>query len=179
MKLNEKTFNTILKKINKTSEQLARDIHDAGMFAIFQANQFGNVGFAERLMEAIGRKHDAQRVAKWLVKYGKIAIVKNKVTYRNAKDINPETFDAVLAEAEATPYWELTPKTNVTVSLDILSRLEAILHSVENMHKKQSEGKDVVIEHEEILPDVKALIEKFKANPALVTANTGLEATAA
>ena len=50
--INEKQFNSTIKAIKSNAESLAQSIHDAGVFAIAQANLHGNDGFAVRLMEA-------------------------------------------------------------------------------------------------------------------------------
>lgn len=168
--LNEKSFNATLKAITKNADQLAAQIHDAGMFALLQANQHGNTGFAQRLIEAMGKKHDAMRVARWLVHYGCMTITKGEVKYRKRKDItSPEHFDANIEAAEQSPYWVLTPQGDVTVKIDVIARLEGIVRSISNAHKKQAEGKEVQITHEDALAEVQALIAKLKAQPAPAT----------
>ena len=75
----EKTFNSNIATIKKGSEALAQAIHAAGMFALAQANEHGNIGFAVRLVEAMGKKHDAQRVVKWLCHFGKFDVKKYEI----------------------------------------------------------------------------------------------------
>src|SRR3970040_1648572 len=106
--LNEKGFNKALATIKKQGDELAQAIHDAGLFAVSQANEHGNTGFGVRLMEALGRKHDAKRVEKWLCTFGKFGIKDGELVYRKRKDINAENLDSTLQKASDTPYWELT-----------------------------------------------------------------------
>jgi len=116
--LNEKSFNAAIKRIKTTSEEFAATIHEAGLFAIAQANEHGNVGFGARLIEAMGKKHDRQRVVSWMVKYGKFGVKNGLIVYRSRKDITVANLDATLAQAEAVPYWELTPEKKLVETVN-------------------------------------------------------------
>ena len=127
---NEKGFNAALAAIKKSGEALAQYIHNAGLFALAQVNEHGNDGFAVRLLEAMGKKHDAKRVEKWLCHYGKLGMKAGVLVYRARRDINPETLDAVLNEAANTPYWELTEQEHHVFKFNGLSMLQSIVSTL-------------------------------------------------
>ena len=135
-KLNEKQFNAALATIKKSAEVLAQSIHEAGMFAIAQVNEHGNWYFGNRLIEAMGRKHDAQRVVTWLTHFGKFGVKGGKLCYRQRKDIKLENLDAWLEKAEARPYWELTAQKLLVQNVNYLSMLASIAKAYEKNQQK-------------------------------------------
>jgi hypothetical protein len=160
---NEKGFNSTLVAIKKSGEALAQYIHNAGMFALEQVNTHGNDGFAVRLLEAMGKKHDAARVEKWLCHYGKLGMKAGKLVYRARRDINAETIEAMLTEAEATPYWELTEQTHHVFKFNGLSMLQAIVNRLTTAKEKAAAGVEVEIISPEVVEEVSALLAKHKA----------------
>jgi len=165
---NEKMFNSTIKAIKTLSENLADDIHDAGLFALTQVNEHGNDGFCVRLVEAMGKKHDAQRVVNWLVRFGKVGVKDGHIIYKNRKDITPETLPAWIEKAEATPYWELTPQKKLIERVDYLASLAAIIHKHKAMEKKAAEGAQVEELNVGVIKEVEALIARLTAKPAQV-----------
>lgn len=161
MTINEKQFNATIKAIKTNSDTLAQAIHTAGLFAIAQANEHGNVGFGVRLIEAMGKKHDSQRVCTWLCRFGKFGVSKGVLVYRKRKDIDGTNLESWLAKAEATPYWELTPQKALVEKVDYLSMLHSIINKHKAMEKKQAEGKEVVENNVGILAEVEKLLAKF------------------
>jgi hypothetical protein len=165
---NDKSFNAAIAGIKKNGEALASLVHATGLFALSQANLHGNTGFGERLMEALGKKHDAKRVEKWLCHFGKFGMKQGKLVYRARKDIGPENQDAMLAEAEATPYWELTEQAHHGFTFDGIASLKAIITRHETAVKKANAGEEVTMKNEGILAEVQALLAKFDKTPAPV-----------
>lgn len=163
---NEVSFNKALKAITKSGEALADYIHYAGLFALAQVNEHGNDGFAVRLLEAMGKKHDAARVEKWLCHYGKLGMKAGKLVYRARRDITAETIDAILAEATATPYWELTEQTHHVFRFNCLSMLESIVRRSDTAKQKIAAGEEVEIAGPDLVADVTALIAKHQAHAA-------------
>jgi hypothetical protein len=170
--LNDKGFNGALVAIKKSSDGLAQLIHDAGIFAIAQVNEHGNDGFAVRLVEAMGKKHDAQRVVNWLVRFGKLGVKKGAIVYRNRKDITPETLPVWIERAEATPYWDLTPQKQLVEHVDYLGMVASIINKHKAVIKKQEEGKEVEEKNVSILPELEALYAKLTAKAAPIEAQT-------
>lgn len=163
--LNEKSFNGALKAIKGQSEKLAETIHEAGLFAISQANEHGNDGFAVRLVEAMGKKHAAQAVVTWLCTYGKLGVKKGVLVYRARKDIVPENLDAWLVKATEHPYWEKLEKKELAFSVDLLAGLENLLNRYSQAKTKEAEGKEVNIAHAEM---VNAIVKMVADNKAMV-----------
>lgn len=183
---NEKSFNGVLKAIAKSGEALANYIHSAGLFALAQVNEHGNDGFAVRLIEAMGRKHDAKRVEKWLCHFGKLGMKAGKIVYRARRDIAPENIDAWLKKAEETPYWELTEQEHHAFKFNGLSMLQGIVSRFETAKEKAQAGEEVVIENDDVLDEVQAVIKKHLAMraaaakaAALGASNDGKQAIAA
>lgn len=168
--MNEKTFNVTLKAINANGEKLADAIHNAGLFAISQANEHGNTGFGVRLMDAIGKKLDAKRVEKWLCTFGKFGIKEGVLIYRKRKDIGPENLEAVLQKADQTPYWELSKQEHHKFSVNYLSELLGMLKKHEKAEKLRTEGKEASEDNVAILDEVKALIAKYQQQAATAAA---------
>jgi len=160
--LNEKSFNAAIKRIKTTSEEFAQTIHEAGIFAISQANEHGNVGFGVRLIEAMGKKHDRSRVVSWLVKFGKFGVTKGELVYRSRKDITPANLDAMLAQAEAVPYWELTAERKLVETVNYLAMLKSIVAKHKLAQEKQAAGKQVDELHLDVLAKLEKVLESCK-----------------
>jgi hypothetical protein len=162
-----KDFNKAIESIKNNAEKLAATIHEAGMFAIAQANEHGNTGFGVRLIEALGKKHNAKSVAKWLQTFGKFGVKKGELVYKARKDINATNLEAWLVKANATPYWELTPDTITIVKYDYLTMLKGIVAKHKKASELESEGKTVVENNVAVIAEVEALLAKFQAKPEL------------
>lgn len=168
--INEKGFNAALKRIKTNADTLAQAIHEAGLFAIAQVNEHGNDGFGARLVEAMGKKHDAQRVVTWLCHFGKFGVKNNKLVYRARKDITPDKLDSFLKNAEVTPYWELTRQPDLKFKVDYLSMLTSILKRHEKAEELRDEGKEVDESNVAVLDEVKAIIAKYQEAAKKATA---------
>ena len=165
--LNEKGFNGAIKAIKTNGEKLAMAIHQAGLFAIMQANTHGNVGFAERLIDAMGKKHDRQRVVNWLVAFGKIGVTNQEIVYRKRKDILPENLDAWIAKADNTPYWELTKEKPLVEKVDYLAIvLNAIRKHDKTLPEKQEQGYTIEESNVALLDDFRKLAAKYQKKEA-------------
>jgi hypothetical protein len=163
--INDKQFNTTIKAIKGKSDDLAQAIHEAGVFAIAQANIHGNNGFAQRLVEAMGKKHDAQRVVTWLIKFGKLGVRKGEIVFRKRQDITPENAQSFVDKAEALPYWELTKQAQLKMTIDYLALLHGLVKRHETAETSRKEGKEVTELHPEVLQQVKELLKKIGNTP--------------
>lgn len=167
---NEKGFNSAIAAIKKSGEALANYVHNAGLFALAQVNEHGNDGFAVRLLEALGRKHDAKRVEKWLCHFGKLGMKSGKLVYRARRDITPETIDAILKEAESIPYWDFTEQEHHVFKFNGLTMLQSIVSRLNTANEKAQAGEEVEITSPEVVAEVAAILEKYKAKAAATTA---------
>ena len=165
--ITEKSYNQNLNIIKVTGEKFAQSVHEAGLFALYQVNIHGNATFATRLMEAVGRKHDAKRIEKWLCYFGKLGMKKNVLIYKARKDITPENVDAKLKEAEEIPFWDLTVQEHHKEVADIITLLQHIPKRIAALQQKEIAGADVEIRNLSALNEVNSLIEKLtkKAEP--------------
>lgn len=168
--MNEKGFNSALKVISTTGDKFAQAVHEAGLFAIAQVNEHGNSGFGVRLLEAVGKKHDRQRIANWLMKFGKFGIKNGVLVYRSRKDITPANLEATLEQADALPYWELTPEKKLVETINYLSLLKAAVMKHKAAEAKIAEGKQVDELHLEVFADLEKLLDKYKQLPAATPA---------
>ena len=159
--LNEKGFNQAIKVISTVGEKFAESVHEAGIFAISQANEHGNVNFGIRLIDAMGKKHDRQRVVNWLIAFGKFGVVKGVLVFKKRKDIAPENFDAWLVKANNTPYWELTPQKPLVEKVDYLAMLRGIVAKHKNVAKREAEGKEVEESNMHVVAMVEELVAKL------------------
>lgn len=165
--INDKQFNNTIKTIKTSSDNLAASIHEAGLFAIMQANLHGNNGFAQRLVEAMGKKHDAQRVVTWLCFFGKLGVKKGEMIYKNRKDITAENAQVFINNADATPYWDLTKQKELKETYDWLASLHAMTKRHEKMELSVKEGRDVTELHPEAYSMVKELLIKLGNVPVI------------
>jgi hypothetical protein len=169
--LNDKGFNGVLRAIKNTSDKLAENIHAAGLFAIAQANEHGNIGFATRLIDAMGKKHDAQRVVTWLCAHGKIGVSKGLIVFRKRKDVLPENLDAWLEKADASPYWVYTAQKKLVENFDYLAMLQSIIHKHDKViPEKIAAGFEVNETNIAALVEVRKLVEKLAPKAVPVAA---------
>lgn len=164
---NEKSFNVTLKTIAAMGEKLADNIHAAGMYAIKQVNEHGNDGFAQRLIDAMGKKQDVKRVEKWLCTFGKFKMKGTKLVYLARKDINETNLDIWLEKADATPFWELTEQEHHKFSVDYLMILKQAIKKHEKAEALTVEGKEVEEKNIGLLADIQALLAKHEMQPAV------------
>jgi len=163
--MTEKGFTTAIKQITSKANTLAQSVHEAGLFAISQSILHGNNGFAQRLIEALGGKHDHHRVAIWLCHFGKLKIKKGDIVYRNKQDIKTEMHDVIMAKADSTPYWELTPAKKLNAKIDLLAMLNSIIHKADKFADRKQAGEQVSVEHGELLSGINKLIDSIKVEP--------------
>lgn len=166
---NEKQFANEVKKISNMGEKLAESIHEAGLFALQQVNTHGNDGFAVRLIEALGKKHDKVRVMKWLCTFGKLGTKDGILVYRKRKDIDAENLDAWLEKANSIPYWELTPQAEFHFKVDYLSILKGALAKHKKAVALADEGKQVEEGNVGLIAEIEAIVVKYtpKVEPVI------------
>lgn len=157
----QKAFNSSLATIKASGEKLAAAVHAAGLIALQQANEHGNDGFGVRLMEALGKKHDAKRVEKWLCHFGKFGMKAGKLVYRARRDIAPENLDAWAKKADECPYWELTVQEHHKFVFDGIGMLSAIVNRHAKAKEHEAAGDAVEIRNEGILAEVQGIINKY------------------
>jgi hypothetical protein len=168
--ITEKSYNQNLKVIEATGEKFAQAVHLAGLFALYQVNIHGNATFATRLMEKVGRKHDAKRIEKWLCHFGKLGMKNGLLIYKARKDINPENVDAILKEAQDIPFWDLTVQEHHKEVADIITLLQQIPKRIAKLQQKEEQGAEVEIRNLSALNDVNSLIEKLTKKQELMAA---------
>lgn len=168
--INEKDFNNKLTIIKNSGEAFAQNIHEAGLMAIEYSILHGDVGFGARLMEALGKKHDAKRVERWLCHFGKFGMKQGKLVFRKRGDLKSETLEAHMGGANAMPYWELTPQTHYKMTFDYLSILRSAIKQHEKAEKMKNEGKEVDEKNIAVLEQMKEVFAKFdkKSEPVAI-----------
>ena len=161
--IDELGFRVLLTTITKEADEMANNIHAAGMYALKQVNCDGNYNFASLLIDALGKKHDKKRVIAWLTFYGKLSNTKDKgLVYRKRKDIVSENVEAWLTRADKTPYWEHTPQEEGSFSVDYLSMLISIFNKHNRAEELKGTGKAVKETHIGVLEEIKAIIKRHQ-----------------
>ena len=160
----EKTLAKALHNIVTCGDSLADQIHAVGIYAIDQANLHGNINVANRLLEAMGTKHDKARVITWLVEFGSFSYNKEKgLTYRNRKDVSPETAQGFVDAAQESPYWVFTKQIEPKFEVHILARLKTLIDLPKKTRAKAEEsGKDADIHDEGLITKLLAVYEAHK-----------------
>jgi hypothetical protein len=172
-KINEKQFDVALKTIGKSAEGLAASIHLAGLFAIEQSILHNNASPAIRLREAMGKKHDAQRVVTWLCFFGKLGVKKNAIVYRARKDVMPEHCEAQLKAADDCPYWDKTPQKAIVFSVDYLAGIKSLIAKHEQAIEKTAQGEEVREKNIALVARLHALVAEYAPKAADVKAELG------
>lgn len=166
--INEASFNKILVSIRGDSDKLAQMIHEAGLFALSQAFLHSNNGAADRLVTAMGKKHDAQRVVNWLCFYGKLTVKNGVVVYRNRKDIVAETFEAFMEKAENDPYWTHTAQKALVFRVDYISMLKSMIAKHKTALEKSAAGEEVIEDNVAVIAEVEALLARMTTKPGVI-----------
>lgn len=149
--IGDKDFDALCKNINTKSEDLALDLHHAGLYCINQANLFNNAHPAQRLIEAIGDKQDIRRVARWMQAFGKLGVKKNLLVFKKRKDITPANAEGWLKKANEVPYWMYTPQPQLEITYDYLAMITSIVNKAANKGKIEEEGKQVTEKNVDVL----------------------------
>jgi len=157
---------TKLQVIRVALSSVADEIHEYGLFALQQANEYGNVTYGNLLIDALGKKGDVARIEKWLMHFGKFKMKGNKLVYLARKDINAETIDNMLVKADETPWYDFTEVTHAKFSVDFLTLLKSAIKKGQKAEELQAEGKEVDVKHAELLADIKAMVERMEAPAA-------------
>lgn len=150
--MESKQFSSLLVKIAKDSDSLADMIHQAGLYAIAQANTHSNLSPAIKLVEALGRKHDKQRVVTWLCNFSVIRVSKGAlVKGKKIPDIDASE------QADAMPYWELTPQPKLINKIDY----KALLMGILKRHDNAQDNETVQEFNTELLEGVRTLLSNI------------------
>jgi hypothetical protein len=160
----EKQLAKALNTIVTSGDTLADNIHSVGLWAIEQSNLHGNINVANRLLEAMGQKHDKARVIVWLVEFGSFSYSKEKgLSYRNRKDVSPETAQGFIDAATETPYWVFTRQAEPKFDVDMLKRLKTLLEVPTKIRAKAEEAHaEAHIHNEGLVEQLIAVYNKFK-----------------
>lgn len=155
--LNAKGFKSALINISKKSDELADLIHKAGMYALDQANTYGNFAPGYDLVDALGKKHDAKRVVIWLCHFGKFT-VSNGILKASKKPVMEGWKEA----AQAMPYYELTKQDKLIVKIDYLAMIKAVLAKQTKAQKMRDDGKEVIESNTEVLEKLSQFITQLE-----------------
>lgn len=158
----EKEFTKALNVLATQADSFADSIHKAGLYVIEQVNKYDNPNPAQRLIDAMGKKHDKKRVQQWLVFFGKLTVKEGLMVFKKRKDIAPENVEAWSFRAAETPYWELNKQAGLKVTFDYLSLVNSIIkmHD-EKVQKLIKAGKTVTENNVELLDRLKKLVKGY------------------
>lgn len=160
-------FDKTLKNISGLAESLAVDVHKAGIYCLQQANIHNNADAGQRLIEAIGKKQDKQRVGRWLVFFGKFTVKNDLLVYKKRKDITPANVEGWLQRADEMPYWDLTAQPKLMITYDYLSMVKSIITKASHIPDLEENGKTVTVKNEGVLKELGKIIEAFEKTDKL------------
>lgn len=82
-------------------------LHQYCLYALNQCIEYGDTGFATRLLEMLGKRYQTKkRIAWWFCKFGKFGIDKaGRLVYRKRSNISKEDIGGCLERADAVPFY--------------------------------------------------------------------------
>lgn len=160
-RMTQADFEKKLKSISGYAESLANEIHAAGVYCLFQANVHNNVDAGQRLIEAIGKKQDKQRVGRWLVFFGKFTVKNDLLVYKKRKDITEANAEGWVKRANEMPYWELTAQPKLLVTFDYLAMIQSIINRASKVTELEEEGKQVTEKNKDVLKELNKIMVAY------------------
>lgn len=158
-----KDLNSLIKSIGNRGKLLDRDLHVAGVSALFHAYTHGSTAFAQQLIEAIGNSGRKGALKKWLFHFGCFMVKEDNKTFGIDKELKAKGFDAVKTDAIATPFWELTPDKDEAEFVDAMAKVQALIKSLTNA---KANGK--------LRPEDEAIIAKLSLVAPAMEVNSGV-----
>lgn len=122
-----KDLNTLIKSIGNRGKLLDRDLHVAGVSALYHAYTHGSTAFAQQLVEAIGSSGRKGALKKWLFHFGCFIFKEDNKTFGIDKDLKVKGFDAISKDAIATPFWELTTDKDDVEFVDAMQQVRSLI----------------------------------------------------
>ena len=164
MKLNiitDKVFDATLKSVSKHAEDLSTAMHQAGLYCLHQCNVKNNADAGQRLIDAIGQKQDKQRIARWLVFFGKFTVKNGLLVYKKRKDITEANAEGWVERANEMPYWELILQPQLMVTFDYLAMIQSIINKASKVHELEEEGKQVTEKNQGVLKELSKIMVAY------------------
>lgn len=122
-----KDLNSLIKSIGNRGKLLDRDLHVAGVSALYHAYTHGSTAFAQQLIEAIGAAGRKGALKKWLFHFGCFMVKEDNKTFGIDKDLKAKGFDAISKDAIATPFWELTADKDDQEFVDAMAQVQSLI----------------------------------------------------
>ena len=124
-----KDLNSLIKSIANRGKLLDRDLHVAGVSALYHAYTHGSTAFAQQLIEAIGASGRKGALKKWLFHFGCFMVKEDNKTLGIDKDLKVKGFDAISKDAIATPFWKLTADKDDVEFVDAMAQVCCLLYT--------------------------------------------------
>ena len=160
--MNNAEFNKKVSTIKRHSEGLANDVHECAMFALEQANMYGNTDPANKLISALHHSQRKQALVAWFEDLSKAILQEDKtLKYSKGKQIailiagNKTEFtpEEAIVYGDSNPYYDYTHEQKPPTSFDVLKSVEALIRKIE---RYTTEGKQV--DHYELKEKLAALV---------------------
>lgn len=152
-------LNTLIKSIGTRSKTLDRDIHIAGLSALWHGFEHKSTGYAEELLKAMGKSSRKNALRAWLLDMGCFMVKDDGKTLGIDKERHSAGW-AMQTRATETPFWEHNKEPEVLTQVDAM---EAVRKLIERLSRAQSKGQlDSV--GVEVLAKVKQLAPSFETN---------------
>ena len=100
-------FPKALQKLLADKKISDEKLHQYCLYAIRQCIEYGNSGFATRLLEMLGKRHATKRkIAWWFCTFGKFGIDKaGRLVYRQRRSVTKENIRKCMVMANAVPFY--------------------------------------------------------------------------
>ena len=105
--LSKDALNKGIRGYKKLSAKQDEMLHQLAVSALYYMNQpeIQDVGYAQRLIDALGKSTRNETLKAWLMLHGKCNIKDNIVSFKKAKAITPENWEIVTLAAADIPFW--------------------------------------------------------------------------
>lgn len=159
-----KDLNSLIKSIANRGKLLDRDLHIAGVSALYHAYTHGSTAFAQQLVEAIGSSGRKGALKKWLFHFGCFMVKEDNKTFGIDKDLKAKGYDAIAKDAIETPFWELTADKDDQEFVDAMAQVQSL---IKRLTTAKTKGK--------LRAEDEAVLAKLAMVAPAVISNSGAE----
>lgn len=100
-----KSYPKRLQKLLADKKVSDEELHQYCLYALGHCIEYGNAGFALRLLEMLGKRHATKRkIASWFCTFGNFGIKAGRLVYKKRPSIIKENIRECVARANAIPF---------------------------------------------------------------------------
>ena len=160
--LSKDALNARINWIKSRSSRIDEAIHQAAVSALHYLNtpEIQDVGYAQRLVDALGKAHRRETLKAWFMHYGKCQLKDNQLVFLKRRDITPENFKKFIEDAEDKPFWTKQEKDATKQAREMDAEAEFI-----RLFKRLASAESVA--HQELISKVWEVMPEYVKNKVM------------